>query len=91
MQKDTEEKGKEFIELDMKRSKTKEQLYLHVSKTYEEEENLGPPIIDVILNPGDILYIPKMMYHKADPFEKRVSISIPCVPGTPMDRNYFEL
>lgn len=31
--------GKEFIELDMKRSKTKEQLYLHVSKTYEEEED----------------------------------------------------
>ena len=60
-------------------------------KVYEKEENLGPPIIDVILNPGDILYIPKMMYHKANPFEKRISISIPCVPGTAMDRNYFEL
>ena len=60
-------------------------------KVYEKEENLGPPIIDVILNPGDILYIPKMMYHKADPFEKRISISISCAPGIPINRSHIEL
>lgn len=35
-------------------------------------------IIDEILEPGDILYIPARQYHAAIPFEPRISMSIPC-------------
>lgn len=36
------------------------------------------PVIDVVLTPGDALYIPSRAYHCAEPTEKRLSISIPC-------------
>jgi len=35
-------------------------------------------IIDEVLEPGDILYIPSRQYHCAIPFEPRISMSIPC-------------
>lgn len=35
--------------------------------------------IDIDLEPGDLLYIPARHYHCATPFEKRLSMSIPCV------------
>jgi hypothetical protein len=36
--------------------------------------------LKVILNPGDILYLPAFVYHKAVPLEKRISLSIPVPP-----------
>lgn len=35
-------------------------------------------VIDEVLEPGDILYIPSRQFHAADPFESRISMSIPC-------------
>jgi len=35
------------------------------------------PAIDVILKPGDALYIPPRCYHCASPSEERISLSIP--------------
>jgi len=35
-------------------------------------------LIDEVLEPGDILYIPARQFHAADPFEPRISMSIPC-------------
>lgn len=55
--------------------------------------------IDVILEPGDVLYIPSRAYHAAIPEdESRISISIPCwnrFPTDPLensiDRNYYNI
>ena len=41
------------------------------------EENFDV-IIDEVLEPGDILYIPSRQFHAAIPFEPRISMSIPC-------------
>lgn len=53
---------------------------------------------DVVLDPGDALYIPARMYHKAIPMGKRLSMSIPCWtklatdPATQeTDRNYYRI
>jgi ribosomal protein L16 Arg81 hydroxylase len=50
-------------------------------------------IIDIDLNPGDILYIPSRCWHFAQPKEKRLSVSIPMQHGMPhlkkVDRNYY--
>ena len=51
--------------------------------------------IDVIMSPGDMLYIPARCYHQAQPHEKRLSVSIPMqhmYPHLkPMDRHYYEI
>ena len=55
-------------------------------------------LIDTTLLPGDILYIPKHYYHRAQPRGKRLSLSIPMVcpefAGPEMkyqDRKYYEI
>jgi|TARA_B110000902_G_C14094108_1_gene508050 hypothetical protein len=54
--------------------------------------------IDVVLKPGDALYIPSRQYHCAYPKGKRISLSIPCwqkLPTEPrenaVDRNYYRI
>lgn len=54
--------------------------------------------IDVILEPGDALYIPSRAYHIAEPIGKRLSMSIPCWTRLPTDdpreandRNYYRI
>ena len=52
-------------------------------------------VIDVILKPGDMLYIPARCYHQAQPKSKRLSVSIPMqhlMPHLrPKDRRYYEI
>lgn len=45
---------------------------------------------EVLLNPGDILYIPARRFHEAIPNGKRLSISIPC-RSKKYDRNILNL
>ena len=54
--------------------------------------------IDVVLEPGDALYIPARCFHGAYPSEKRISMSIPCwnrlmsdAQGHYNDRNYYRI
>lgn len=61
----------------------------------EEDLDLA---IDVTLKPGDALYIPSRMYHKAYPDTKRLSMSIPLWSKYPtdsitksIDRNYYRI
>ena len=53
------------------------------------------PAIDVMLTPGDIIYIPARCYHQAQPSGKRLSVSIPMqhmLPHLkPVDRKYYAL
>ena len=37
----------------------------------------GDPIIDVVLEPGDAIFIPRLTYHRAKSLTKRLSISFP--------------
>lgn len=61
----------------------------------EDELDLA---FDVVLEPGDGLYIPSRMFHCAYPTERRISMSIPCwnklasdAPGHYNDRNYYRI
>jgi ribosomal protein L16 Arg81 hydroxylase len=54
--------------------------------------------LDVVLEPGDALYIPSRCYHRAMPTGKRLSMSIPCwtkVATDPVtqenDRNFYRI
>ena len=54
--------------------------------------------IDVILEPGDALYIPSRAYHVAEPMGQRLSMSVPCWTRLPTDdpneindRNYYKI
>lgn len=54
--------------------------------------------IDVVLEPGDALYIPARAYHQAMPMGRRLSMSIPCwtklatdAPTQENDRNYYRI
>ncbi|AOO11589.1 hypothetical protein Np200711_108 [Cyanophage S-RIM44] len=54
------------------------------------------PEIEVILTPGDILYIPPRKYHKANPSGKRLSLSIPAASkkytnALPIDRQLYDI
>ena len=54
------------------------------------------PEIEVILSPGDMLYIPPRRYHKARPSGKRLSLSIPAASkkytnATPIDRQMYDI
>lgn len=45
-------------------------------KIYAEEMR---PLLDVVLEPGDVIYIPAKQYHKIEPLEDRISFSIPVI------------
>lgn len=53
--------------------------------------------LQIILEPGDFLYIPSRCYHLCKPSKKRLSISIPCWPKFEepkeysLDRNYYSI
>ena len=50
-------------------------------------------VIDTVLGPGDLLYIPKGTYHKAEPVTARISISVPVaiIRGIhPLSRDYCD-
>lgn len=49
-------------------------------KNYPMTEDNLEIVIDEILSPGDVLYIPSRNFHMAIPDEKRLSISIVCLP-----------
>jgi len=56
------------------------------------EAEAGDAVIDTVLRPGDVLWIPAKTYHKANPFEGRISISIPCsTKSKPIDRRQVKL
>ena len=40
----------------------------------------NPPYLDVVLKPGDVIYIPKRHWHEAISLTKRMSISFPISP-----------
>lgn len=75
--------------------------YLYKTGTMNNQlsEDMLDKEIDVILKPGDVLYIPSRAYHAAIPKdESRISISIPCwnrFPTDPIensiDRNYYKI
>lgn len=61
-------------------------------KVYDKLGPTGSAVIDTILRPGDLLFIPSNTYQAADPFEKRISISIPCSKlSNPIDRRNLKL
>mgnify|MGYP003954438835 CR=1 FL=1 len=69
-----------------------------ISILIEQAQNdLNPqqliPIIDTILTPGDMLYIPPRYYHAAFPNQPRLSASIPCYPGIEgrWDKEYYQI
>lgn len=52
------------------------------------------PMMDVILNPGDVIFIPKFMVHQAISLSKRLSISFPMsaiLDGTSQDRHWIKI
>lgn len=53
------------------------------------------PVIDTILNSGDIVYIPKNYWHRATSQTKRLSISFPSAVGVPkkmcQDRTWLNI
>jgi len=58
-------------------------------------ENNFEVILDEVLEPGDILYIPARQFHAAIPIEPRISMSIPCFSTqlrqfTKYDRNRYQ-
>jgi hypothetical protein len=56
--------------------------------TVENVEYLDkPPYIEVDMNPGDAIFIPKKYWHSATSTTKRMSISFPIVP---IDTAFFE-
>ena len=64
-------------------------------KLREEELDLA---FDVVLEPGDAIYIPSRAYHIAEPMGKRLSMSIPCWTKLPTDdpressdRNWYRI
>lgn len=53
--------------------------------------------LDVMLEPGDVIYLPSRTFHAAFPTGKRLSISISCKSKNatneyiPLDRNYYNI
>ncbi len=60
-------------------------------------DNLGhidqPPVVDVEMKPGDVVYIPKYYYHQGISTTKRLSISFPHFESEDLhqDRKWIEL
>lgn len=67
----------------------------------KEDENIREvdeldrdPIIDVIMNPGDLVFVPVFHWHRAVSLTKRCSISFPSIVDTKLemqDRNWIKL
>jgi hypothetical protein len=60
------------------------------------KDETQPPVIDVVLKPGEGLYIPAGFLHAAEPTQKRLSMSITCWPllesyQRKTDRNYYKI
>jgi ribosomal protein L16 Arg81 hydroxylase len=77
------------------RSEMREGRKTFISRMTMKDEEAGKykTVIDTILHPGDLLYIPSGMFHKAVPETARVSISVPLQENTrqlPINRNYFD-
>lgn len=71
-------------------------LYKTGTQQHEIKDELLDVDVDVVLKPGDALYIPARAYHCAFPTEKRLSMSIPCWPRMPgsnqtFDRNFYKV
>lgn len=50
------------------------------------------PVIDVVMQPGDLIFIPANMWHQAISLSKRLSVSFPISKqGTPQDRTWVNL
>lgn len=52
------------------------------------------PILDVIMEPGDVIFVPERVYHQAISLTKRMSISFPSNPHEtlqPQDRYWINL
>jgi len=55
------------------------------------------PDINIVLKPGEVLYVPGGLYHVASPTTQRVSMSIPCWPNLASDnfeftdRNFYKI
>lgn len=64
-------------------------------KKVKVDESKFDCIMNDVLVPGDILYIPSRMYHLAQPMGRRISISFPCwkesESGCRIDRNYYPI
>ena len=63
--------------------------------TFKMDESKLTTAIDVVLEPGDGLYIPPKVYHVAYPDQARISISVPCWPRSKqqapaVDRRYLQ-
>lgn len=64
----------------------------HTEIVYNNKVSQETATIDTILKPGDMLYIPKDTVYSVSPFEKRISISVPCdVNSLPIDRRNLKL
>jgi ribosomal protein L16 Arg81 hydroxylase len=77
-------------------------LYLEVFNRYnsgelkekiDEKMNL---VLEKVLTPGDLIYIPHRMYHHAVPSQRRISLSIPCFIREPdkkpdVDRRFYRI
>ena len=48
------------------------------------------PMLDVIMNPGDIVYIPMNHWHQGISHTKRLSISFPMAESSHDQTTYFE-
>jgi hypothetical protein len=66
---------------------------LEETHSFDIDENELEKVIDVVLKPGDMLYIPSRCYHVAMPQSTRLSISIPCWPRehNQYSRQYYEI
>jgi len=62
------------------KNKVSNLLNLHNDFQHDELE----PLIETILKPGDLLYVPSRYYHCAFPKSSRLSISIPCLNSETM-------
>lgn len=65
-----------------------------ISADVDPKESDLDCVIDVMLQPGDMLFIPERCYHQAQPKQKRLSISIPMMSVPSMQRpkrKYYEI
>ena len=64
---------------------------------YEGERQVSTdkkPMLDIILNEGDVIYIPKNIVHQATSISKRLSISFPMskdVDDPPQTREWISI
>ena len=57
-------------------------------------EHFNKPVLDVVMEPGDIIYIPKDIWHGAFSLTKRLSVSFPMAVSAPAameDRHWISL